>query len=136
MGDGETIQGAHNEQRGIFMKSVLSDLHVLEEMMRSGLIESGIQRIGAEQEMVLIDRDAQPAPVAAEILQRLNEPRLTTEMGRFNLELNTTPLTFSGNCLHSLEAELNFLLSKVSQSAGELNSSVLLREFFTLTQAI
>ena len=126
MGESETIQGAQNEQRGLFMKAVLSDLYVLDQMLRSGMIESGIQRIGAEQEMFLVDRDAQPAPVAAEILQRLNEPRLTTEIGRFNLEANVTPVAFTRHCLRALEMELNYLISQASRAAEEVRTSILL----------
>ena len=33
-----------------FMKSLITEVHALEKMLDSGLIETGVRRIGAEQE--------------------------------------------------------------------------------------
>jgi hypothetical protein len=43
------------------MKAILNDLRALEQMLKDGLVESGIRRIGAEQEMFLVDSDLGPA---------------------------------------------------------------------------
>ena len=48
-------------------------------------------RVGAEQEMFLIDRYLRPAPVSLSVLEHANDQRLTTEIARFNLEANLTP---------------------------------------------
>ena len=39
-----------------FMKALLAEVHALEVMLGSGMLESGVRRIGAEQEMFLVDR--------------------------------------------------------------------------------
>ena len=44
------------------MSAVLDDLRALDYMIDHDLIESGINRVGAEQEMFLVDRDLRPAP--------------------------------------------------------------------------
>ena len=49
----------HNEMRR-FVKSLLEDVHALERMLSDGKIETGTRRIGAEQEMFLVDRALQP----------------------------------------------------------------------------
>jgi len=67
-------------------------------MIQTGLLESGVKRIGAEQEMFLIDNNFRPAPLSLEILNQAQDPRLTTEIARFNLEANLTPLSLSGGC--------------------------------------
>jgi CBS domain-containing protein len=124
--------GDHNvehfdEQKGrTFMKAVLDDLRALAFMLDDGRVESGIGRIGAEQEMFLIDREFRPAPVSLEVLKQANEPRLTTEIARFNLEANLTPLLLTGTCFRAMEEELKELISITSKSAAKFGADVLL----------
>src|SRR5262249_15173860 len=110
--------GEHNVEQNIderkaqeFMQALLEDLRALAFMLNDGHVESSKLRIGAEQEMFLIDRDLRPAPISLEVLQHANEPRLTTEIARFNLEANLTPLDLTGNCFSRMEAELLELLA-------------------------
>ncbi len=49
-----------------FMKSLLTEVNALERMLDTGLIETGVRRIGAEQEMFLIDKAHKPALKAME----------------------------------------------------------------------
>ena len=109
-----------------FMKALLEDLRALEYMIRSGLLESGVTRIGAEQEMFLIDGHFRPAPLSIEILNQAQDTRLTTEIARFNLEANLTPLPLAGSCLTQMERELNDLMSLVRESAAKFGGDVLL----------
>ena len=89
----------------LFIKHLLDDLRALEAMIAGGAIESGVRRIGAEQELFLVDRAWRPAPLAMEILAAIDDPHFTTELGRFNLEINLDPLAFGGDCLSRMESE-------------------------------
>ena len=68
-----------------FMRAVLNDLSALDIMINNGLIESGVTRIGAEQEMFLVDKNYSPACKSVEILKDINDPRFTYEIPKFNL---------------------------------------------------
>ena len=46
-----------------------------------------------------------------EVLQRANDARLTTEIARFNLEANLTPLELSGTCFSQMKQELEELIA-------------------------
>lgn len=96
-----------------FITRLLHDLRALEEMIDNGGIESGVRRIGAEQELFLVDRSWRPAPVAMEILEAVDDPHFTTELGLFNLEINLDPLELGGDCLTRMERELSTLLAKL-----------------------
>lgn len=109
-----------------FMKALLDDLRALEYMIEHDLLESGVARIGAEQEMFLIDSSCRPAPLCLEVLEIAKDSRLTTEIARFNLEANLPPLVLRGRCFYQLEQELSELLSLVRESAAALGSDVLL----------
>ncbi len=110
----------------LFLRALLSDLTALEMLLDADLIESGVRRIGAEQEMFLVDRQMRPAPVAVELLARAAEPRLTHEIGLFNLEANLLPRQFGNLCLSEMETELHELVATARAAAQECGADVLL----------
>jgi CBS domain-containing protein len=102
-----------------FMKNLLNDVRALEKMIEEGMIEEGIRRIGAEQELCLVDRNGWgPAPVAEKVLKSLDERVFTPEVGRFNVEFNVEPLRFGGNCLSQLE---KVLTERIEEARGAAN---------------
>jgi CBS domain-containing protein/gamma-glutamyl:cysteine ligase YbdK (ATP-grasp superfamily) len=76
--------------------------------------------------MFLVDENLRPAPVSVEVLEHAKDPRLTTEIARFNLEANLTPLSLSGNCFSQMESELNEVLARARQSANTFGADILL----------
>ena len=60
-------------------------------MLEKGLFETEVRRIGAEQEMFLVDRGFRPALVAIELLERIDDPHFTTELGRSTSSATSTP---------------------------------------------
>lgn len=126
MGEQFTDSKFEAQQLRNFTRCLLDDIHALEKMHREGMIESGVRRIGAEQELVLVDSQYRPAPVALEVLDRLNDPTFTTEVARFNLEFNLDPQVFGGDCLSRLEDDLNTNYYKVKEAAKEFNTSPVL----------
>ena len=64
MGEQDVAQVLDEHQQREFMKALLNDLLALEQMLETGMVESGIRRIGAEQEMFLVDSNLSSAPVA------------------------------------------------------------------------
>ncbi|MGZ8846270.1 MAG: CBS domain-containing protein [Pyrinomonadaceae bacterium] len=126
MGEHNVEQQFDEKTSQAFMKALLEDLYALEFMIETDRFETGVARIGAEQEMFLVDRNMRPAPISLAVLDRAKDSRLTTEIARFNLEANLTPLPLTGRCFGKMEHELRQLLSLVRTSAGELGADVLL----------
>jgi CBS domain-containing protein len=108
------------------MRSVLDDLAALERMIDEDSIESGIRRVGAEQEMFLVDANLGPALVATEVLETLDDEHFTTELAKFNLECNLEPQVFGGHCLSELEKSINGYLDQARAAAAEHGAEVLL----------
>ena len=55
-----------------FMRHLLKDVQALKYMLENDWFEKGITRIGAEQEMVLVDdKTYKPAPIAMEALDKM-----------------------------------------------------------------
>lgn len=126
MGTQQVGQQSDGEQHRRYMSRLLADLRALDRMLEEGRFETGIRRIGAEQELVLIDRHGNPAPVAIEVLDRIDDPRVTTELARFNLEFNCDPIVFSDRCLSELEKQITGLLALVGEAARMSHASPLL----------
>jgi CBS domain-containing protein len=126
MGNHNVEQHVDEKKTQAFMKALLEDLRALAFMLENGRVESGVRRIGAEQEMFLIDRDLRPAPISLEVLKQANDSRLTTEIARFNLEANLTPLPLTTNCFSQLEQEVQELVAVVRNTAEANGAEVLL----------
>ncbi len=136
MGEHKVHDVKDSQDLGRFQECLLDDLRALEEMLQAGMIESGVRRIGAEQEVFLIDEHMHPAPRAMDILERIEDPLFTTELGRFNLEFNLTPIRFESSCLGQLEEELNRLLDKLRSCAAQVDTEILLAGILpTLTRS-
>ena len=126
MGEFRVEQETEPEQLRVFMQRILDDLRAVETMLAEGLFESGVARIGAEQEMVLVDSDYRPAPVAGAVLKTIDDTHFTTELARFNLEANLDPLPLSEHCLRFLEEQLDGVLTQARRGAEEHGADVLL----------
>jgi hypothetical protein len=126
LGAHDIVDQAEEGRMRAFQEAVLRDLHALEKMLDAGLFEANVIRIGAEQEMFLVNRAYCPAHVAAQVLDRLDHPAFTTEMGKFNLEANLEPRRFEGRCLSEIEDELARLVQRASDAAQACGADVLL----------
>lgn len=117
-----------NKQMQRFVKSLLNDVSALEYMLENEWFESDVTRIGAEQEIVMVEKDTfKPSLVAMEALEKMTEyPWVETELGKFNLETNLDPRVFTGDCFSALEAENSYKLNKIQEVLDTLDTSILL----------
>lgn len=127
MGNQE-VQSTEGADLRAFMQALLADLQALERMIDEGRIESDMRRIGAEQEMFLVDADWKPARVSAAVLQRLStQPgSYTPELARFNLEANASPQVLAGDCLSKMEAEMTSMVAAARTAAEQEGAQLLL----------
>lgn len=109
-----------------FIKHLLNDIEALDLMLKRELIESGITRMGAEQEFCLIDENWRPAKTSEQILKAINDPHFTTELAQYNLEINLDPLEVTGDCFSVTESKLRELLNKAVNVSKEHETFVLL----------
>ncbi len=111
-----------------FVKSLLADVKALEYMLENEWFESGITRIGAEQEMVMVEKGTyKPACIAMEALDKMKEYEwVETELAKFNLETNLTPRVFKGSCFSDLEKENSDKLNKISKVLETLDTDLVL----------
>jgi CBS domain-containing protein len=114
------------KKRREFMSAILADLRALERMLKEGRFETGVRRIGAEQEMFLLDRAWTPTKGVLPMLDKLGDPHYTTELGQFQIEANADPQPFGGDGISRMEAQLNELVDKARKAAIDLNMHAVL----------
>lgn len=115
-----------SEELRRFTQHVIRDVQALERVLHSDLMETGRRRIGAEQEFFLVDSTWRPAPVNTEVLERIDDPRVVPELGRYNMEINAEPVEWGGDCLSRLHTQIEELLDLVHDTARERDAEVLL----------
>jgi CBS domain-containing protein/gamma-glutamylcysteine synthetase len=101
-------------------RQMLQDLKGLEYMLENGWFNTTPVHIGAEQEMCLVNHHCKPNPISQEVLAKLDDPSFTTEIAKFNLEVNLPPLEFTGGCLTELEKITNQKLDSLKPWENEL----------------
>ena len=125
MGD-QQISPLTSQAKKDFLRNLLDDLRALELMLDQGMIESGKTRIGAEQEYCLVREDLRPAMTGPEILPTIGDSHFTSELAKWNLEINLDPQDAGPGCFDRMEMQLNSLLAKAYESADAFNSKVIL----------
>jgi CBS domain-containing protein/gamma-glutamylcysteine synthetase len=116
------------DQMQAFVKSLLDDVKALEYMIDHDWFEKDIVRIGAEQEMVLVDQKTfKPACINMQALEHMTEwPWVETELAKFNLEINLEPREFSGRALREMEDETTGKLAKIESVINKLGATIVL----------
>jgi CBS domain-containing protein/gamma-glutamylcysteine synthetase len=126
MGEERVKLADSNEQVQTFMKHVLRDLRALQKMLDEDWFETDTLRIGAEQELCMVDPHGKVFPRSLDVLDALGEGNYTTEFALFNLEINMDPLEFGGDCLSQMENNLHKEVEHVRETVRGLGGDILL----------
>jgi gamma-glutamylcysteine synthetase len=112
-------------QRNNFYAHLLKDMEAFETMLKNNNFDTE-RKIGAEQEMVIIDKEGNPAGQGNALLNRLADEHYTSELAKYNLELNLDPLPLKSQCFNQLIKKLEFYLTKTHEIAQQLNTRIFL----------
>ena len=128
MGEKKFKKAKGESGRQQFVSNLLQDMQALEYMLHNSIFEKGVTRIGAEQEMCIIQKKSfKAAPIALDIIELLKDmPWLDTELAKFNLEINLDPRIFTGSALKDMEAETKEKLHIIKEALFSFQSDILL----------
>jgi CBS domain-containing protein/gamma-glutamyl:cysteine ligase YbdK (ATP-grasp superfamily) len=107
----------NSEKTHFFIQNLLNDVHILEKMIAKGHFQDSKPTLGAEQELCIVDDYGNVLPLNMEILKELNHPQFTTELAKFNLEINTSPKRIEQHCFSEMEQELIHLIERLKQNS-------------------
>ena len=126
MGEHQVYDTSDEQRTRVFMRAMLDDIRALEVMIEQGLIESGLRRVGVEQEMYIVDAEGYPLPISDRVLKQLADDRFTTELARFNLEANLAPRPIGGDFLRAMERSLDEVLEQAETAARSVDAHIVL----------
>lgn len=126
MGDFD-VKAVHTHQEAQeFMRFLLRDVQALNKMLEDEWFEVDPIRIGAEQEMCLVDKNWRPTHINLEALERIDNPLFTSELANFNLEANLNPVIFHGKALSHMHQELKDTLNSAQAKLQSMDAQILL----------
>jgi CBS domain-containing protein len=111
------------EQRKEFLYHLLNDVKALDQMVKGDLFEKNVQRIGAEQEFCIVSKNFRPSRNSLRILEKINDPHFTTELGLFNLEVNMDPVDLKKDCFDKLESRLKGHMNNAYKAADDVDNN-------------
>ncbi len=126
MGHLDVKQLIRPKDKALYIHHLVKDLEALDVMLKNGIIEKEPIRIGAEQEFCVTTKDYFPNDNSIEILEAINDDHFTTEIGKYNLEINSDALLLKTDCFSRLYTQLFNLLNKASEVAKRKNSKIVL----------
>ncbi|GAA4310304.1 glutamate-cysteine ligase family protein [Pontixanthobacter gangjinensis] len=126
MGNLEVSVLNRKKDRASYIHQLVKDLEALDHLVENDMIERSPIRIGAEQEFCLVDKSFLPVDTSLPILNDLKDEHFTTEIGKYNLELNLDPLELKNDCFSILHERLKHYLSKARKTARAHNSRIIL----------
>jgi hypothetical protein len=112
------------QDRGRYRRKVQRCLDTLARMLTDGSFSFPRKNIGLEVEFNLVDRELRPSMTNTLVLEALNDPSFTTELGQHNLELNVPPRPLAGESALQLEDDLHAYLSAAGRKAEESGASL------------
>lgn len=109
------------EQFGTRLHENLKALEMV--LARPGFGEGDLS-FGAELELYIVDKNCRPLHINQEIIAKLNDPQLTLELNRYNLEYNFSPVLLKDNCFAATQAEALAAIDKINGAAAEWGGNV------------
>ena len=98
-------------------------LEALDALLSRPGFGSGPQTLGAELELFLIDDQGHPLARNVDVRDHADDPRLTLELDRFNVEGNLTPVKLAGTPFTALRDEMDEIIATVARAAARLGGS-------------
>ncbi|HEV7653019.1 MAG TPA: glutamate--cysteine ligase [Actinophytocola sp.] len=126
MGQDVSTDTVDRSDRQRYRQKVQRCLDALARMLTEGGFSTEPPQMGLEVELNLVDDGLQPAMTNGVVLEKLDDPSFTTELGQHNLELNMRPRPLSGDQASELEMELRAALADADMKAQDAGARLVM----------
>lgn len=123
---GEEIQKEHFEQADYdaFQQRLEQETGLLRQLFADRAFDNSSRKLGYELELCLADRHGNPSRINTQVIDAANNPLFTTELARFNMELNGNVFAYRGNVFGQIEADLAELFRQAEDAAAGLDTQI------------
>ncbi|MGW5047494.1 glutamate--cysteine ligase [Streptomyces griseoluteus] len=101
-------------------------LDAFAQMLRESRFDSDRPRVGLEIELNLVGADAEPAMCNSDVLEAIADPSWSTELGRFNLEINVPPRRLTAGGPDAWEGEIRAALNHAEDRARTVGARLVM----------
>lgn len=108
-----------------FRQRLDQNLELLAQLLRRPGFGEGVATFGAELELYIVNCQGRPVPCNTEIRDQLDDPQLTLELNRYNLEYNLSPERVAGRPFTAMEAQIVDALERVNDVAQAYAAQVI-----------
>lgn len=108
-----------------FISHLKDETEILKRWFDEQAFSTSSLMAGYELETWLIDHSGHPVAINESFLEKANNPLLSPELAKFNVELNVDPEQLSHNVLSSFESKLDRLWQQCSTTAASLDANIL-----------
>ncbi len=107
-----------------FRDRLRSNIKALKSLLARPGFGEGELSFGAELELYIVDPEGRPLYLNQEIIAQLNDPQLTLELNRYNLEYNFSPVLLKDSCFSKTQIEAQAAIDKINACAAQWNGKV------------
>ena len=107
-----------------FRQQLNRELEAFQNLLNQPGFGEGPSSFGAELELYIIDGTSRPYPINQRLLELAQDPQLTLELNRFNLEYNFTPQIDTPNAFSNMLQQMHGALDFLGSLAKEEGARV------------
>ena len=123
---GEEIQKDHFEQADydLFQQRLEQETEWLRSLFAKRAFDNSTRLLGYELELCLADRSGNPSRINTSVINAASNPLFTTELARFNMEINGNVFPYQGDVFNQIEADLAALYQQAEDAARKFDSQI------------
>ncbi len=122
MGEEINKQNFDEKDYARFHQRLVEETEFVRSLFAEKAFDNQTRKLGYELELCLVDKIGLPCKVNHEVIDLADNPLLTTELARFNLEINGHPFEVSADVFDLIEADLDDLYQQVEKSAEKFDA--------------
>ena len=123
---GEEIQKTHFEQADFdrFQERLEQETEVVRSLFAKREFDNSSRNLGYELELCLADTDGHPSKNNIEIIEATGNQLFTSELAKFNMEINGNPFPYESSVFNRVEADLNDLFQQAEACAQKFGTQI------------
>ena len=123
---GEEIQKEHFEQADYdrFQQRLEQETEVVRALFADNAFDNESRMLGYELELCLADDSGNPSKNNIDIIDATENPLFTSELAKFNMEINGNPFPYRDDIFNRVEADLNDLFQQAAEAARSFDTRI------------
>ena len=123
---GEEIQKENFEQADYdrFQQRLEQETELVRALFAENAFDNESRMLGYELELCLADGSGNPSKNNIDIIDATANPLFTSELAKFNMEINGNPFPYRGDIFNRVEADLNDLFQQADEAAQSFDTRI------------